>query len=101
MKNLTEPGLLLANLVQSGSPLCLTLPVNLSAGVRLLCAAGVGPLMVACRFLFVDGAKKPSHVSAPMLQCCLPGFVVCFKVFMVFFSSPSHLVVFPVSPLSL
>lgn len=29
-----------------------------------------------------------------LLLCCLPGFVVCFKVLMVSFSFPCHLVCF-------
>lgn len=36
-----------------------------------------------------------------LLQCCLPGFVVCFKVLMLSFSFPFHFVVFvlPLSPI--
>lgn len=33
-----------------------------------------------------------------LLQCCLPGFVVCFKVLMVSFSFPFHFVDFAPSP---
>lgn len=35
-----------------------------------------------------------------LLQCCLPGFVVCFKVLMVSFSFPFHFVDFAPSPLT-